>query len=210
MTHNGSESNKMSGHGYRGASEQERREQILKVASEQIRHYGYQKTTVADIAKSIHLSTAYLYNFFESKRAIGEAVCAQVLTEMASEIAIRTGPGVSPSGAITLIFNDLSSLSMRMFSEERRLHDLLAIAFRERWRPPILYKEELLQIIRAVVVRGRELGEFERKTSLEETCEAIRYTIEPFFHPILLEQESRRLSEESRAVGDLVLRSLQS
>ena len=51
--------------GQRGPAEHERREQILGAASEHFRHYGYNKTTVADVAKAIGLSTAYIYKFFE-------------------------------------------------------------------------------------------------------------------------------------------------
>ncbi len=58
--------------GQRGPAEHDRREQIIAAANEHFRHYGYNKTTVADLAKAIGLSTAYIYKFFESKRAIGE------------------------------------------------------------------------------------------------------------------------------------------
>ncbi|WP_325380843.1 TetR/AcrR family transcriptional regulator, partial [Edaphobacter sp.] len=58
--------------GQRGPADSERRQQILHAAFEHFRLYGYRKTTVADIAKAINLSTPYLYNFFDSKQAIGD------------------------------------------------------------------------------------------------------------------------------------------
>ena len=64
--------------GQRGPAEHERRDQIVAAAREHFRHYGYNKTTVADLAKAIGLSTAYIYKFFDSKKAIGEAVCGQL------------------------------------------------------------------------------------------------------------------------------------
>ena len=67
--------------GQRGPAEHERREQIITAASAHLRHYGYSKTTVADLARAIGLSTAYIYKFFDSKRAIGEAVCTICLAE---------------------------------------------------------------------------------------------------------------------------------
>ena len=51
--------------GHRGPVEHERREQIVKAANEHFRRYGYNKTTVADLANAIGLSTAYIYKFFE-------------------------------------------------------------------------------------------------------------------------------------------------
>ena len=51
--------------GQRGPAEHERREQIIAAAGEHFRHYGYGKTTVADLGKAIGLSKAYIYKFFE-------------------------------------------------------------------------------------------------------------------------------------------------
>jgi AcrR family transcriptional regulator len=72
--------------GQRGPAEHERREQILRAADEHFRHYGYAKTTVADLAKAIGVSAAYVYRFFESKQAIGEAVCAMTLARFDDEL----------------------------------------------------------------------------------------------------------------------------
>ena len=44
--------------------------------------YGYEKTTVTDLAKAIGFSKAYIYKFFDSKQAIGEAICASRLEKI--------------------------------------------------------------------------------------------------------------------------------
>ena len=46
------------------------RERILDVAEEHFRHIGFQKTTVADIAKCLGMSSANEYRFFPSRMAI--------------------------------------------------------------------------------------------------------------------------------------------
>lgn len=46
---------------------------------EHFAHYGYEKTTVSDLAKAVGFSKAYVYKFFESKQAIGEVICANRL-----------------------------------------------------------------------------------------------------------------------------------
>ena len=79
--------------GQRGPVEHERRDQIIRAADEHFRRYGYNKTTVADLAKAIGVSSAYVYRFFESKQAIGEAVCAMTLAAIDGpllEIALST------------------------------------------------------------------------------------------------------------------------
>ena len=45
--------------------EPDTRERILVVAERLFRQLGYQKTTVADIAKELRMSPANVYRFFE-------------------------------------------------------------------------------------------------------------------------------------------------
>src|SRR3954468_17629364 len=65
--------------GHRGPADSVIREQILAAANDCFRHYGYAKTTVSDLAKAIGFSKAYIYKFFDSKQAIGEAIVSQCL-----------------------------------------------------------------------------------------------------------------------------------
>src|SRR5262245_2184149 len=52
--------------------ETDTREKILVVAERLFRQMGYQKTTVADIAKELRMSPANVYRFFDSKKSIHE------------------------------------------------------------------------------------------------------------------------------------------
>ena len=70
------------------------------------------------------------------------------------------------------------------------------------------FKEGIFEMIRKIVIQGRESGEFERKTPLEETCRAITRMTELFFHPTLLRQAGRSQEEETLAVANVAIRSL--
>ena len=63
----------------RGPADHSVRDQIVEAADEHFSHYGYEKTTVSDLAKAIGFSKAYIYKFFDSKQAIGEAICTKTL-----------------------------------------------------------------------------------------------------------------------------------
>src|SRR6201999_3056972 len=70
-------------------------ERILVVAERLFRQIGYQKTTVGDIAKELHMSPANVYRFFESKKAIHEGVARTLMGEVegaAKAIVERPGP----------------------------------------------------------------------------------------------------------------------
>ena len=78
--------------------ESDTRERILVVAERLFRQIGYQKTTVADIAKELRMSPANVYRFFESKKAIHEGVARALMGEVeveAQRIARRRVPAAA-------------------------------------------------------------------------------------------------------------------
>jgi AcrR family transcriptional regulator len=196
--------------GQRGPVEHERREQILKAADEHFRRYGYNKTTVADLAKAIGVSAAYVYRFFESKQAIGEAVCAMTLARIDDELlGIATDQQRSATERLRALYRCLAERGIELFFNERKLHDLVIVAVEAKWPSVMRHKEALIEAAKRVVEDGRATGEFERKTPLDEICRAILESLEPFAHPMLLELKDRaELDASVVAVSNLVLRSL--
>jgi AcrR family transcriptional regulator len=195
--------------GQRGPIEHERRSQIIQAADEHFRRYGYNKTSVADLAKAIGVSSAYVYRFFESKQAIGEAIVGMTLGRLDAALREIAESPQSASQRLRLIFKTLTKLGLELFFAERKLHDICVAATSNHWNAVSTHKAALLQVVQKVVTDGRESGEFERKTPLDETCLAIWETLMPFAHPVLLEQRSPEELELSVvAVTNLVLRSL--
>ncbi|HSI86765.1 MAG: TetR/AcrR family transcriptional regulator [Candidatus Methylacidiphilales bacterium] len=198
-----------SGTGQRGPASHERREQILHAADDHFRLYGYRKTTVSDLGRAIGVSSAYIYRFFESKQAIGEAICTMVLGKIQVELNAIVADDIAATEKMRRIYKCLVAKGLELFFKERRLHDIVTSSIEEKWESGHNYKKALLAIVTKVVIAGRETGEFERKTPLDETCRAIAQTLVAFAHPILLEQvEPEELEANSVAVANLVLRSL--
>src|SRR5580704_2019913 len=78
--------------------ETDTRERILVVAERLFRQLGYQKTTVADIAKELRMSPANVYRFFDSKKSIHEGVARILMGEVeeaAAAILKKPGPASS-------------------------------------------------------------------------------------------------------------------
>ena len=194
--------------GQRGPAEHERREQIIEAASDHLRHYGYTKTTVADLAKAIGLSTAYIYKFFESKKAIGEAVCGICLAEIAAAAQAIADEPKPASDRLRRVFLDLTRRGKQLFFNDRRLHDIVAAATSEHWSSCANHDAAILEVVRRLVQDGRKAGEFERKTPMDETCRAIILAMEPVLNPVSLEQRFDTLEEDAGLLASLVLRSL--
>jgi AcrR family transcriptional regulator len=198
----------LSSAGQRGPVEHERREQIIKAADEHFRHYGYGKTTVADLARAIGLSTAYIYKFFESKQAIGQAVCQLTLAEMVTDVRLVAQERGPRSDRLRRIFQTLARRGLGLFFNERKLHDIAVIACDEHWPTIDQYKADLAEILAGLIAEGRESGDFESKTPLDETVAAVLLTMSSFLHPMLLEECLDDAESQALTIANLVLRSL--
>lgn len=194
--------------GLRGPLEHERRAQIVAAANQHFRAHGYGRTSVADLARAIGFSTAYIYKFFDSKRAIGEATCASSLARTDCKLWDIARSDRSAEARLGAIYKAMVDEIKAMCFAERQLLDIVRVAVDEKWSAVETHIDQVLAIIRLIVVDGREAGEFERKTPLDETCQAIFQTMIPFFYPALVESELDTVDESAGMVARLVLRSL--
>lgn len=184
------------------------RDQIVEAANAYFARYGYGKTTVADLAREIGFSKAYIYRFFESKQAIGEAICSSRLEYIASQTRAIIEQSDSASERMRRMFRTITALTLELLFQDRKIYDITTHAATERWSSTIRYQEALKVMIEEIVRSGREGGEFERKTPLDETCRAILYAMTPFIHPLHLEENLDLLPDAQTEVTGLILRSL--
>lgn len=195
--------------GQRGPASHERRIQIIESANEHFRKNGYRKTSVADLAKAIGVSSAYVYRFFESKQAIGEAICGMALGKINAAMHEVANSELSASNRLRKLYTTLLDKGLEIFFNERKLHEIAIEAAENRWCATTHYHETKYQVVTKILQDGRASGEFERKTPLDEVVMAIVETLYPFSHPILLQQsEPEVLHQRAVAVSNLVLRSL--
>lgn len=196
--------------GQRGPVDHERREQILAVADDLFKAHGYRKTSVTDIAREIGVSGAYLYKFFNSKQAIGEAVCARALASMDDALRAVVERDQPATRRLRDLLQTLLQEGLRLFLKERRLHDIVVVSIENQWAVTEEHNQVVYDAIQRIVSDGRESGEFERKTPLDEVCTAIRVTAAAYAHPVLLSRLGNTDEMEAKlsAVTNLILRSL--
>lgn len=191
-----------------GSTDRNVRQQIIDAAQQHFSHYGYEKTTVTDLAKAIGFSKAYIYKFFDSKQAIGEAICAHTLSTIIT-VAEAALVGVStPSERLRILFSCLVTTSTSLFFQDRKLYDIAATACGDGWPPARAYEHRIRQMVTEVIQAGRQTGEFESTTSLEETVQAIYLVMLPFLSPLLLQYNLDRVEDAPTQLSNLMLRSL--
>ncbi|ALI03993.1 transcriptional regulator BetI [Pseudomonas sp. FW306-02-F02-AA] len=193
----------------RGPADHDIRDQIVAAANEHFSQYGYGKTTVSDLARAIGFSKAYIYKFFDSKQAIGEAICANCLAEIvaAVEQAINI-EDLSPTERFRRLVKTVIATGVNLFFNDRKLYDIAAFAASESWPSTQAYDAQIKRFVLQIVREGREIGEFERKTPLDETVEAIHLALRPFVNPLLLQYNLDYVEEAPTLTSNLILRSL--
>ena len=192
----------------RGPADHNVREQIIAAANEHFAHYGYAKTTVSDLARQIGFSKAYIYRFFESKQAIGEAICGNCLDRLYEQVKQAVDEGQDATDKLRRFAKTVTAVGIELFFQDRRIYEIAANASTEKWPTARAYGERLRSLIEDIVRLGRESGEFERKTPLDETCRSIYYAFLPFTDPVILERSLDLLPDAQTEVTNLVLRSL--
>ncbi|MBB5442855.1 MULTISPECIES: TetR/AcrR family transcriptional regulator [unclassified Paraburkholderia] len=192
----------------RGPADHEVRDQIVVAATEHFSRYGYEKTTVSDLAKAIGFSKAYIYKFFESKQAIGEMICANCLHEIETEVRAAVAQTDLPPEKLRRMFNVFTEASLRLFFQDRKLYEIAASAATENWQAVLAYEERVQKLLRDVLQEGRQSGDFERKTPLDETAMAIYLVMRPYLNPMLLQYSFDYTKVAPAQLSSLVLRSL--
>ncbi|KFE50842.1 TetR/AcrR family transcriptional regulator [Pseudomonas syringae] len=195
--------------GIRGPADHDIRNQIVAAANEHFSQYGYSKTTVSDLAKAIGFSKAYIYKFFDSKQAIGEAICANCLAEIVAAVEQAMNvDGISSTERFRRLVKTLISTGVSLFFNDRKLYDIAAFAASESWPSSQVYDARIKRFVLQIVREGRESGEFERRTPLDETVDSIHLALRPFVNPLLLQYNLDFVETAPTLTSNLILRSL--
>ncbi|SOU04575.1 TetR/AcrR family transcriptional regulator [Xanthomonas arboricola pv. fragariae] len=192
----------------RGPADHDVRDQIVIAATEHFSRYGYEKTAVSDLAKAIGFSKAYIYKFFESKQAIGEMICSNCLREIETEVRAAVDEAEQPPEKLRRLFKVMIEASLRLFFQDRKLYEIATSAATERWQSVRAYEVRIQTLLQDVLQQGRQSGDFERKTPLDEATQAIYMVLRPYMNPLLLQHSLEQADEVPVLLSNLVLRSL--
>jgi AcrR family transcriptional regulator len=180
---------------------------ILVTAERLFREIGYQKTTVADIAKVLKMSPANVYRFFDSKRAIHEAVARRLMGEVeqaATAIAARPG---SPTARLRELLMTVHFMNKERFVGDSKLHEMVAIAMEEDWKVCDTHLEFLGATVGQVIAEGMASGEFKPGDPMT-TALCVFSAMVRFFHPQIIAQCATKPGPTLDQMVDFVIGSI--
>jgi AcrR family transcriptional regulator len=187
--------------------EPDTRERILVVAERLFREIGYQKTTVADIAKVLRMSPANVYRFFDSKKAIHEGVARTLMTgveEAAEAIAARREPAAS---RLRELMTTIHRMNCERYVGDSKLHEMVEIAMQESWEVCVAHMQRITETIARVIAEGVASGEFEASdVPLAAMCACT--AMMRFFHPQMIAQTANKPGPSLDQMIDFVVAGL--
>ena len=187
--------------------ETDTRERILVVAERLFRQIGYQKTTVADIAKELRMSPSNVYRFFDSKKSIHEGVARGLMGGVeieAQAIANRPGPAAA---RLRELMTSIHRMNAERYVGDSKLHEMVEIAMEESWEVCVAHMERITETIGGVIAEGAASGEFEAPdVPLAAMCACT--AMMRFFHPQMIAQCANKPGPTLDQMIDFVLAGL--
>ncbi|WP_455366862.1 TetR/AcrR family transcriptional regulator [Kaarinaea lacus] len=188
---------------------EETRQKILHAAEERFQQFGYNKTTMAEIAKDCDMSAANLYRYFENKLAIGAALACNCLNQDIENLKkIVFDKQLSPADKLQNVVLATLDFTYTQWSDTPRINEMVTAICHERVDivdQHVLQKQALLITL---LREGNQQGSFD-VADPEVTAEAILTATTLFDVPLLMPLFSREAFErKAKNLVSMILHGL--
>jgi AcrR family transcriptional regulator len=185
-----------------------RRQQILQAFKKRLDHYGYDKTTMAEIAADVGISVGTLYLEFDSK----EAILAALLEETAREfentflsIARAALPAPQRLREILLAYVRLADRCCRAGTHSG---DVLLSGARKCQRKKAEEEARYLALLERLLREGVRAGEVETADAAC-TAQVMRDALTAYLPPHSMGESSEQIFRRAEELVELLVRGLQ-
>jgi AcrR family transcriptional regulator len=180
---------------------------IIVVAERLFRDIGYQKTTVSDIAKSMRMSPANVYRFFDSKKSINAAVARRLMGEVEGAAQVIVAADRPAVLRLRELLTSIHQMNAERYVGDSKLHEMVAVAMEESWDVCTAHMERLTGMIGEVIAAGAASGEFfAPDVPLAAMCTCT--SMLRFFHPQMIAQCADKPGPSPGQMIDFVLAGL--
>ncbi|MBN4079290.1 TetR/AcrR family transcriptional regulator [Beggiatoa alba] len=185
------------------------RARILEAASQRFAQFGYNKTTMAEIAQDCDMSAANLYRFFKNKLDIGANLATNCLDTKLVLIAdiIKQQDRPAAERLHDVVLHTLR-YTHGQWSNDPRMNEMVNAICEARMDIVDTYKLSKHDLLVNLLEDGVQRGEFSIH-NLDDTAEAIASAITAFCLPLLMPMYSLDIFEKrAESVVQLLLNGL--
>ena len=177
---------------------------------DRILHYGYGKTTMAEIAKDCDMSAGNIYRFFKAKLDIAEAMARKVNSDVYQTYSQISRRGKDPAiPRLREFFLYRLERTYELLERDAKILEVAEVLGNER---PQFANEELAQeriYLVQILEQGVEQGEVELVRDAGFTAEMLQTALMKFGYPQLWTHLSmEKLQREFNGLFDVLERAL--
>jgi len=163
-----------------------KRSEIIEMAEQRFREYGYNKTTMAEIADDLSMSAANLYRFFRNKQDIAAACAERCMGELCVCLSVVVEKeGLTASDKLRAFVLEDVRYTHERAANEPKVNELIAIVTRERKEVILSKIGSQCELIAEILKQGNDSGEFS-VADIEKTSRTIYSSLTLFEVPIFL------------------------
>tara|TARA_B100000315_G_scaffold116862_1_gene107185 strand:+ start:13089 stop:13673 length:585 start_codon:yes stop_codon:yes gene_type:complete len=185
------------------------KKQILKSASERFNHYGYNKTTMAEIADDCNMTAGNLYRYFHNKEEIITQIavqCMQLREETLRKLVENHKSDVTDL-LLSFVLKNLL-YSFEEFSHQKKIYELIEFITRRQRKLLDQHLKNIQSLISLILEKGKESKEF-KFDDTEVVAEAVLNATTKFRAPhFMVLYSHKELQRMARNVIRLVVEGL--
>jgi AcrR family transcriptional regulator len=165
------------------------RQQVVDAAAAVIRQFGFDKTTMGDIARALGLGKSSLYHYFPTKESIFVEVVRSEIESLRSEFMRAIEAEATPEGKLRAYILKRTEMLARKLREHMEFLEATSERYDLLLKIHEIYDQDEVRIISSIIEQGVAEGQFtiaDARTTAEAVVTAFRAFEYPFYadvHP---------------------------
>lgn len=188
----------------------ETREQILAAAEKRIQQYGFNKTTMNEIAKDCNMSAANIYRFFNNKNEIATEFALQSFSEAEKLLkAVARNPELAPIDKLKAFTLEKLRMNYQMFNHQPNCFEIVNYIIDERDDLIEQHKETARSYLAEILAEGNQTGLFDID-DIFTMADTFLKAVTLFYCPVLINMYTLEEMEDSAVhVVELLVKGLE-
>ncbi|MBE7099099.1 TetR family transcriptional regulator [Bacillus cereus] len=181
---------------------------VLDAAEKELMKYGWSRTTLVSIAKSLDVSHAALYSYFRSKATLRDAILERWLLKYSDQLEKIAEKDGETENVLQEWFFCLFQLKKKELFENEELFTLNSSLVQQKNKVIQKHEERLVGQLEKVINLGIERDEIKKQDSLF-LAHTVFGLLSSFYHPAFSERwKEERINEEFRKSWEIVASGL--
>ncbi len=158
------------------------KQQVVEAAASVIRQFGFQKTTMNDIARALRMGKSSLYHYFPNKEVIFVEVLRRDIDGIRAEFLGAIDSQRTPEGKLRAYVMKRTELLARKMREHMELLEATTERYELLLKIHEIYDKDEIRIISSILEAGVQAGQF-ALDDVKETAAALVTAFRAFEYP---------------------------